>query len=130
MIGGRFGVSRNCLIPETNRLMNSDHWQKNLQENVCLQVYDCFPQLVWVQQDNDSKYSSKSTSEKLMKRYGMIRFKCAGKSDLNYLGITLKGHSVTKYILPKKPKMTQEAVRGRALLLFHRLFGLGSFSDF
>ncbi|KAK3572505.1 hypothetical protein QTP86_034294, partial [Hemibagrus guttatus] len=90
-----------------NGTMNSADYQKILKENVRPSVCDLKLKRTWVlQQDNDPKHTSKSTSEWL-KKNKMKTLECPSQSpDLN--PIEMLWHDLKKVVHARKPSNVAE----------------------
>ncbi|KAK3509719.1 hypothetical protein QTP70_008457 [Hemibagrus guttatus] len=107
MVWGCFAASGPGRLAVINGTINSAVYQKILKENVQPSVYDLELKRTWVlQQDNDPKHTSKSTSEWL-KKNKMKTLEWPGQSpDLK--PIEMLWHDLKKVVHARKPSNVAE----------------------
>lgn len=102
MVWGCFNASGPGRLAVINGTMNSAVYQKLLRENVWPSVHDLKLKCTWVlQQDNDPKHTSKSTSEWLIKNK-MRTLEWPGQSPDPNL-IDMLWHDLKKVVHARKP---------------------------
>ncbi|KAK3553721.1 hypothetical protein QTP70_007583 [Hemibagrus guttatus] len=110
MVWGCFAASGPGRLAVINGTMNSAVYQKILKQNVRPSVCDLKLKRTWVlQQDNDPKHTSKSTSEWL-KKNKMKTLECPSQSpDLN--PIEMLWHDLKKVVHARKPSNVAELLQ-------------------
>ncbi|KAK3548008.1 hypothetical protein QTP70_002313 [Hemibagrus guttatus] len=107
MVWGCFAASGPGRLAVINGTMNSAVYQKILKENVRPSVCDLKLKRTWVlQQDNDPKYTSKSTSEWLKKNKMKTSEWPSQSPDLN--PIEMLWHDLKKVVHVRKPSNVAE----------------------
>ncbi|KAK3535322.1 hypothetical protein QTP70_007932 [Hemibagrus guttatus] len=107
MVWGCFAASGPGRLAVINGTMNSAVYQKILKENVRPSVCDLKLKRTWVlQQDNDSKHTSKSTSEWLKKNKMKTLEWPSQSPDLN--PIEMLWHDLKKVVHARKPSNVAE----------------------
>ncbi|KAK3530781.1 hypothetical protein QTP70_001580 [Hemibagrus guttatus] len=107
MVWGGFAASGPGRLAVINGIMNSAVYQKILKENVRPSVCDLKLKRTWVlQQDNDPKHTSKSTSEWLKKNKMKTLEWPSQSPDLN--PIEILRHDLKKVVHARKPSNVAE----------------------
>ncbi|KAK3552485.1 hypothetical protein QTP86_012155 [Hemibagrus guttatus] len=107
MVWGCFAASGPGRLAVINGTMNSAVYQKILKENVQTSVCDLKLKRTWVlQQDNDPKHTSKSTSEWLKKNKMKTLEWPSQSPDLN--PIEMLWHDLKKVVHARKPSNVAE----------------------
>ncbi|KAK3514588.1 hypothetical protein QTP70_021648, partial [Hemibagrus guttatus] len=107
MVWGCFAASGPGRLAVINGTMNSAVYQKILKENVRPSVCDLNLKRTWVlQQDNDPKHTSKSTSEWL-KKNKMKTLECPSQSP-DFNPIEMLWHDLKKVVHARKPSNVAE----------------------
>ncbi|KAK3506739.1 hypothetical protein QTP70_021775 [Hemibagrus guttatus] len=107
MVWGCYAASGPGRLAVINGTMNSAVYQKVLKENVRPSVCDLKLKRTWVlQQDNDPKHSSKSTSEWLKKNKMKTLELPSQSPDLNL--IEMLWHDLKKVVHARKPSNVAE----------------------
>ena len=107
MVWGCFAASGPGRLAVINGTMNSAVYQKILKENVRPSVRDLKLKRTWVlQQDNDPKHTSKSTSEWLKKNKMKTLEWPSQSPDLN--PIEMLWHDLKKAVHARKPSNVAE----------------------
>ncbi|KAK3554272.1 hypothetical protein QTP70_020132, partial [Hemibagrus guttatus] len=107
MVWGCFAASGPGRLAVINGTMNSADYQKLLKENVRPSVCDLKLKRTWVlQQDNDPKHTSKSTSEWLKKNKMKTLEWPSQSPDLNR--IEMLWHDLKKVVHARKPSNVAE----------------------
>ncbi len=107
MVWGCFAASGPGWLAIIDGTMNSAFYQKILKENVRPSVCDLKLKRTWVmQQDNDPKHTSKSTSEWLKKKQIKVLEWPSQNPDLN--PIEMMWHDLKQSIHTRKPSNVAE----------------------